>query len=633
MSIKKYIVLTAVFAAVMLAGCGDGNVNPDNEESTESQVKQAYDDMSFSCGSGVYAEEFELEITAKKDGVIYYTTDGSDPTTSDTAMEYDGAIAIKDRSGDPNVVSAVDPTLFCTNFSSYSNSQGLTCRMEAPDDDAVDKCTVIRAALKDSDGEFGGVCTETYFIGTTTEHIEGIAESCQAADNDLAVISITMNYEDLFDSTTGIYVKGDVFDEAFEEFKKENGWFQADDTRKLDANYSQRGREWEREAHIDFFEMNADGAELVLSQDCGIRVQGNYSRSDLQKGFRLYARNEYGDNKFRYDVFGEELKDSSGENIDTFKRLVLRAGGNCTFTSKYNDTFWQTLATGVDCATKASRPCVVYINGEYWGLYVLEEDYSDDYFESHYGVNKDDVVVYKGDAETYEIGYKLDEGAIPEGEEESYYFQELIDFFDTHDSLESEEDYNEFAQLVDVESVMDYFAVEVWINNKWDWPGKNWSMWKTVNVDSGSEYADGKWRFCLYDVEFGGVSGAQDAYTNTIREDNYEPNGLLDFGTDNPAVLCFAYLMTNEGFRTDYCNRLLELSETYFEKETAQNKLTEFEEIYGPLFDQFFERYPGTGSKNDALYGGYASSKCIRDFLDKREDNIQKMIDWVEQKF
>ena len=51
--------------------------------------------------------------------------------------------------------------------------------------------------------------------------------------------------------------------------------------------------------------------------------------------------------------------------------------------------------TELDGSTKASRPCVVYLNGEYWGLYVLEEDYSDNYFESHYGVNKDDVVVYK----------------------------------------------------------------------------------------------------------------------------------------------------------------------------------------------------------------------------------------------
>ena len=103
--------------------------------------------------------------------------------------------------------------------------------------------------------------------------------------------------------------------------------------------------------------------------------------------------------------------------------------------------------------------------------------------------------------------------------------------------------------------------------------------------------------------------------------------------TVNPAVLCFAYLMTNEGFRTDYCNRLLELSDTVFEKELALSVLNEYESIYGPLFDQFFERYPGTGSSKDALNGGYASSKCISDFLNRRANNIQRMIDWVNKQY
>ena len=582
-------------------------------------------EVVFSRQGGVYDEEFELELTSK--GAIYYTTDGSDPSESDTSIKYDGEIKVADRSGDANIVSAVSPTLFCTNFSDYSKDDGLICRIDAPSDDAVDKCTVIRAAAKDSAGNWSAVTTQTYFIGSTTDHIDGIEAGCKASGSDLAVISITMDYDDLFDSGKGIYVKGDVFDNALKKFIGNKNWIKADDTRKLDANYSQRGREWEREAHIDFFEMNENGAEQVLNQDCGIRIQGNYSRSDLQKGFRLYARKDYGDNKFRYDIWGDELKDKDGNTIDKFKTFVLRAGGNCAFTSKYNDTYWQTLAAGVDCSTKASRPCVVYLNGEYWGLYVLEEDYSDDYFESHYGVNKDDVIVYKGDAETYSIGYKLD------GEKTDYHFKELKDFFKTHKSLKDDADYEEFAQIVDVDSVMDYFGVEVWINNKWDWPGKNWSMWKTNTTDESNEYADGRWRFCLYDIEFGGVSGAGDAYTNTVKEDNYKPSGLLDFDTKNPAVLCFAYLMTNDKFRAAYCEKLAGFSDTIFEKNKALDTLDKFEAVYGPLFDQFYDRYPGSGSKEEAINGNYASSQCIRDFINLRADNISKITDWINSRF
>lgn len=263
----------------------------------------------------------------------------------------------------------------------------------------------------------------------------------------------------------------------------------------------------------------------------------------------------------------------------------------------------------------------------------MEEDYSEDYYEEHYGVNKTHVVVYKGaNKVSYEFGYKLDVGELPDGETDiRYYYRDLLDFFATHSGLEDDKDYNEYTQLVDVQSVMDYFAAQIWIANKWDWPVKNWSMWKTAAIDSGNEYADGRWRFSFYDMEFGGWMGSGDVNFNTIKEDNddMEPRGLLDLGTKNPAVLCFAYLMTNETFRKSFCDTLLGLSEGLYEKGHATEVLSIFENTYGPLLEQFFERYPGTGSAHDALYGEYGTSSFIRYFLAERSDYIPTMVDWV----
>ncbi|MCH5324665.1 MAG: CotH kinase family protein [Eubacterium sp.] len=656
---KNKINAAALLAAVMLlsACSGENNISDVADSSAQSSVTDSTSDsisdssqdnssdsgeeskpdddvssdavVELSHSGGVYAEEFQLALTAPDGGEIYYTLDGSDPAVSDTAVQYSAPLSITDRKGDKNVVSAVDPVLIAGSFNEPNSSRdGFICTISAPSDNNVDKCTVVRAAVKNADGSFGTETAATYFIGTPEQHIQGLAKSCAAAGNDLAVISISMNYDDLFGGEKGIYVKGDIFDAALAaEGRVRDG----ETARSLDANYKQRGREWERTASMTMFEFNENGAVEVLNQTCGIRIQGNYSRSDLQKGLRLYARNEYGDNNFRYAVFGEEYLNDSGDVMDKFKTLVLRAGGNCAFTAKFNDTYWQSLLKETAVETKESRPCVVYLNGEYWGLYVLEEDYSDDYFEDLHGVNKDDVVVYKGDAETYALGYKLDEGELPEGEKEDYYFKELKDFWRSHSDLKAQSDYDEFAQLVDTDSVMDYFAAEIWINNKWDWPGKNWSMWKTIQTDDSNPYADGRWRFMFYDVEFGGVSGRGDAYANTIKDDNYKPKGLLDMDTNNPAVLCFAYLMTNDGWRGEFYDRLTGLTDGYFEKDAALARLKEFEDIYSPLYGQFFKRYPNTGSANDALNGGYASSACIREFINERGKNIQKMIDWCEK--
>lgn len=583
--------------------------------------------LSFSAGSGVYPEDFLLEISCEENAEIFYTLDGSDPAVSETRLKYSEPISIHSRNGEKNVIAAVDPLLFSGNFSEYDKiKMTFSSKVSVPSDDTVDKCTVVRAAAVNSDGIYSECYSGTYFIGTAEEHIKGLAESCEAAGKSLAVISISMDYNDLFDSKSGIYVKGDIWNLEYEKTKLLGKSMNDESARQFDANYKQKGRDWERECHIDMFEMSPESTTLAFEQNCGIRIQGNYSRSDLQKGFRLYARKDYGRKRFDYPVFGDDT------DVQSFKTLVLRAGGNCAFTAKFNDTYWQTIVKDMDCSVQTSRPCVVYLNGEYFGLYVLQEDYSEHYFEDHYGVNADDVVIYKGDAEKYEKKYYLDEGTLPEGvDDEGYFYKELFDFFRTHSDLKDDKDLEEFSRIVDVDSVKDYFLAQVWINNKWDWPGKNWSMWKTANVD-GSEYGDGRWRFLFYDMEFGGVSGEGDIKTNTVKEDNYIQNGLLNQDTNNPAVLCYAYLMTNEGFREQYCNELLSLSEDTFSKARLNDTLKFYVDTYSPLYEQFFARYPDTGSPDEAINGGYASAECINAFINGRADSIQGIVDWIKRK-
>lgn len=633
-TIKNVVILTLLGVALVLIAA----VLPRGKDSKQAKDGlEVEEDISFSKTSGAYAEEFSLELKTGK-GAIFYTLDGSNPIDSDTRIEYAEPITVNDRSGDENVVSAVEPILFdSVNVSWDEKKEEYSSTVSVPEKEDVDKLTVVKAVVQKEDGSYTAVYTNSYFVGAMTEHIQGIEESCEAAGKDLAVISISMKYDDLFDAEKGIYVKGDIFDKGladYQEKKEIYEWQGVDICRSMDANYKQRGKEWERPAHIDYFESNGKEMECKLQQDCGIRIQGNYSRSDLQKGFRLRADKDYGDNDFVYSFFDDAVNDE-GKPIGKFKKLVLRNGGNCAFTTKFSDTYWQSMLKDMDVETQASRPCVVYLNGEYWGLYILQEDYDDNYFEETHGVDNNAVVAYKGDAERYSIGYKLDEGELPQGENESYYFKELTDFYRNHDDLKDEEDYQEFIRLVDEESVRDYFAVNIWVNNKWDWPGKNWTAWKVTETDESNPYADGRWRLCFYDLDFGGVSGVGDAYVNTVKEDNYQEYGLLDRNTKNPVVLMYVYLMSNEGFRKDFIAKLQSLSEQEFESEKAIANCTKFKDIYEPLYHQFYTRYMGKeqadGLVKNAVDGHYASYSCIVDFLKERKNHIQDMVDWIEE--
>jgi len=624
--IRKIIMLSAAISmAACAARAAAGRLA---QAAQEEEIVQA-PVVTMSKESGCYPEAFLLELTCKEARTIYYTTDGSNPAVSSTRKEYKDAISVTDRKKEANVPAAVDPVLFDCAYSSYDRSE-----CSAPKDSEVDKATIIRAVGVTDSGANTEVVTNTYFIGAMTQHIQGIEESCKAAGIPLAIMSLSMEYDDLFDYEKGIYVRGKVFEESYRKYiSGEEPW--VSELRKLEANYTQRGSAWEREVHVDYLESDGKSTECKLQQDCGIRIQGNYSRSDLQKGFRLYARKDYGEKNFNYAFFGENAKDDTGAALSKFKRLVLRNGGNASFLAKYNDAYWQSLLTELNCDTQASRVCIVYLNGEYWGIYILQEDFNDDYFEDVHGVKKEDVVVYKGDAEKYESGYRLDEGTLPVGEtDESYYLKDLMNFFNTHSDLAKEEDYQAFAKLVDIDSVRDYFAAQIWMNNKWDWPGKNWTMWKAARTDVSNSYADGRWRLCFYDLDFGGISGGWSAYDNTIQADNYKEYGLLDMCTENPAVLCYAYLMSNKGFRDSFKQRITELDQGLFEKNAATKVCEKFRDIYYPLYLQYFTRFFGSDQAEqyveEAVSGGYGSYDCIIEFINNRSEYLLEMLKWVD---
>lgn len=330
----------------------------DAEKATLSDLPAA---PQFSAEGGFYDELFPLTLSSEPENKIYYTTDGSDPRTSETSIEYTKGIMIYDNTEQPNVYSAItDITL-----SGYQ-----------PPQFEVDKGIIIRAVCKSPEGKYGAVATNSYFIGKTASYY-----------SDLKVISMVTDSDYLFDRDTGAYMIGSKYYE----------WLNSDAYVPYDAgdvlnvtNYNTGGRESEFPVSIQVF----DDGKAVYSTDVGARIAGNWSRAHAQKSFRLYARKEYSKGKMNFAFF-ENLTDANGEPIETFDKVTLRNGGNDYQELHFRDALIHELTENLAFDTMASEPCILFLNGEFWGFYMIREKTDGDYIESHYGIAKEDVAVIK----------------------------------------------------------------------------------------------------------------------------------------------------------------------------------------------------------------------------------------------
>ena len=622
MRLRVFFIFIMALMLTACTGTESATDNPDEIFLPGAVSEKESLKVDFSMASGCYAEPFLLELTAPEGyGEIWYTTDGSDPESSSTRIKYVNPIGIESREGDENTASAVEPLLIGYEGASIDDAlENVECELKAPEKEDVDKCSVIRAVAEKEKGGYTAQSGAVYFIGNMEDHIPGISESCAASGTDLALISIAIDHDSLFDYENGIYVRGKVFDDSLKAHREAVAAGKEDidslQPALWDANYNMRGSEWERSAYAEMLIVSSEGSvSQAFAQNCGVRTQGNAARSLRQKNLRLIAREEYGKKRFSYPLFGEDRVSVSGNTMDSYDKLVLRSGENGNLSdAKNEDALLQEMLRegGIrNTATQASRPCLVYINGEYFGLYVLTEDYCSEFFKDYYDVREEDVVMYKKG-----LKLKLDIGEIPANtNDESFYLKELDAFLDEHKDLSSEADYEEFCSYVDPESLMDYFASEIWLNNN-DWPLTNWAMWRTKK-DEGSEYGDGRWRFVLYDLDQGGFYEGRD----TISE-----AGLLDTSSPQFAVRIFATAMTNEGFKEKFKERLLALSTDVFDASHTDEYFDRYEAVYGPLYEQHFNRYPmadGVRTKQTAI----DEMETLRQFMYDRPVYIWPMQD------
>ncbi len=319
--------------------------------------------------SGFYANDISIILETDADYLIKYTLDGSVPTIN--SLDYSGPIHLMDRSNWPNNLSDIrtNPLSTPEDF------------RWSPPEEHILKSNVIKAALFEDNTRVSEVQHFEYFVGDLFHDIQ------------LPVLSIYIDSTDFFSFQNGIYVPGLDYD--------------TDSLTWQPGNYFNRGDDWERVVNLRYY----DDREEVLYQKVEAEIHGGASRVMPCKSIRLSAKKSLGHEYIDYPFFDDKA-------YSDHKRLILRNSGQDWHQTLFLDVLMQQLLADENIEYQSSQACLLFINGEYWGIHNLRERYDKHYFSNYHSLDKSNIDYF-----VVEMAYSEEEGS-------SQAYQDLIDMID-----------------------------------------------------------------------------------------------------------------------------------------------------------------------------------------------------------
>ena len=294
--------------------------------------------------------------------------------------------------------------------------------------------------------------------------------------------------------------------------------------------YYNKRKYYERPANISYFE---DGSSFNI--DCGLKMKGWTSLENPKKSMGVSFRGCYGDDMLDYDIFGSDVTE--------FSSLSIRAGQDYPLAIIRNELFQELcLEMGDNVPTQNSKYCILYLNGSYYGIYCLKEDFSKQYYASHKGVNKSDVTMLKSPVAL-----------------SSAVYQEVYQFCRDND-MSLDENYDHICSVLDIDNVVDWFLIEGYTANS----DVNGNM-RYFKLNDG-----GKWQIAFYDLDWT-FNYASNCFTN-----------ITDSNREVQVSQLINRLLTNARFREQLLSRYSELVSTTLSNEHVLAKIDELQALLEP---------------------------------------------------
>jgi len=364
----------------------------------------------------------------------------------------------------------------------------------------------------------------------------------------IATMFVTTDPLSMFSPDTGLYMKG-------------NGASGMDP--QYGANFwSNR----ELPVYVELFEKGSP-QKPAFGVMGDYKISGQYSRAKEKKSFSVTLREEYGDKRLKYTLFPDNPE------LKKFKAFSLRNFGNNSGDDYVRDRIGTQMTEGLGVDYQRGRYVVLYYNGKYYGLHDLRERNNEYYYETKYGYDPNDIDL---------LDANNDAGA---GSATDY--KNMLSWLQSNE-LTSDANYQKIADQIDVDNYMNYMSAEMFVNNG-DWPHNNLKKWRVASQK-------GKWKWFLYDVDFGFGAGYNTQNGNVF---SYVTNasgtngmgmmmpgmggqqgGQQTGGSISDHTILMIRLLGNDGFKKAFINRFCVLLSMNF---AADRLVPQIEALHGQV--------------------------------------------------
>lgn len=346
---------------------------------------------------------------------------------------------------------------------------------------------------------------------------------------------------------------------------------------------------------IEYYDENG---QLIFKTEGDMKSHGNDSWYFDQKGMRFYTRDQYG---FSNNIESQLFPSSPRDEFDV---IILKAAGSDNYpaheeyqSAHIRDAFCQTLADkyNLNVDGRAYRPIVIYINGQYWGLYELRErvdaDFTNFYYDQPQG--KVDMLAYWG-------GLQLDEGS-------DTAWVALYNFM-MGNNLAIQSNYDYVVERFDPLSLIDYFIINTYTVNS-DWLNWNTAWWRGTKGDGV------RWRYHLWDMDNTFDLGQNYTGLPTTGPEA-DPCAVEDLFPNDPEIPhtgMFNKMLENDGFRQLYINRYADLINTAFDCASMITHLDSLAALLAPEMSRHTQRWGGnvnTWTQNVQRIRDQINSRC-----------------------